>query len=93
MPALRAGAPWASHVFTRVPPLARAPSERRSPASPSDPYGTSGRFCISCDKEAVGSYPREFNGAMAGKSQPDLGLADRRRIVRCPLDSVSLAVN
>ena len=93
VPALQAGALWASHVFTQVPPLARAPSKRRSPASPSDPYGTSGRFCISCDKEAVGSHPQDFNGAMAGKSQPDLGLADGPRIVRCPLDSVSLAVN
>ena len=41
----------------------------------------------------VRSHPWEFNGAMAGKSQPDLGLADGPGAVRCPLDAVSLAVN
>ena len=53
VPAPQAGAPWASHVFTQVPPPARAPSERRSPAGPSDPCGTSGRSCVSCDEETV----------------------------------------
>lgn len=77
VPALRAGAPWASHIFTRVPPPARAPSEQRSPASPSDPYGTSGRFCVSCDEEAVRVPPLGVQWRYGWEESAGLGAGGR----------------